>query len=451
MKKLSVKMKIALWFGVLMVVVITLVLWFMQFISGSVIESNSKTTLTQTVENHLNDIEYDDDDGLEYDDLVFYKNGVYMQIYSDKGEKLAGNLPPDFSADVGFSDRQTQNIESHSVAYSVYDRRIFVKDYGYIWLRGIKENTEAAGAVSSIIQTAFFTLPLLLLIGILGSYFIVKRAFKPIAHINKTANEISEGKDLSRRIALGEGKDEVFTLANTFDRMFDRLEDSFEKEKQFTADVSHELRTPTSVILAQSEYGLKDADDIDECKSSFDVIHRQTGKMSNLISRLLQLSRMDRNKITLELEEFNFSELTQMVIEEQPKSDKNVTVTADIPPDIYIRADRSLISRILLNLLHNANQYNRKNGSIHIGVAEQGGSVSLSVKDNGIGIAESEIKKIFNRFYRADNARTATKENSLGLGLSMVKEIAVLHGGEISVTSELGKGSTFTLLLPKNI
>ena len=147
-----------------------------------------------------------------------------------------------------------------------------------------------------------------------GGYFITRRAFQPVRRIIQTAREIGEGNDLSRRIALGQGRDEVYTLAAEFDSMFARLEKAFEREKQFTSDASHELRTPTTVIISQCEYALERAKTLDEAREALHAILNQAEKMAVMISQLLMLARADKAHGKMQFETVNLSDLAMMVV-----------------------------------------------------------------------------------------------------------------------------------------
>ncbi len=171
--------------------------------------------------------------------------------------------------------------------------------------------------------------------------------------------------------------------------------------------------------------------------------------MTKLISELLTISRMDRSTIALNFEKIDLSELLSFVCDEQEEiRQENITLIRNISPDISAYGDRVLLTRLFINLISNAYQYGKENGTIKVTLSESGENVTFSVDDDGIGIEADQLDKIWERFYRADPSRN-TESGSMGLGLSMVKWITKAHSGDIKVKSEIGHGTTFTFTMPK--
>ena len=231
--------------------------------------------------------------------------------------------------------------------------------------------------------------------------------------------------------------------------MFNRLQTSFENEVQFTSDVSHELRTPISVIISQSEYGLNHTESKEKMENSLKSVLKESIKMSQMISQLLMLSKMDKGHQKLNIEKVNLSELLDIIIDTQQiaADKKNIKINSVISPDIVIPADEILIMRLFINLITNAVNYGKENGYINIELFRFKDKIISKISDNGIGIAQENINKIWTRFYQVDSSRSS---DSSGLGLSMVKWIVEAHKGSISVKSELNKGTSFTVELPLN-
>lgn len=450
MKRLSIKMRVTLWYTGLVVIIMALVLAFILTSSDKVLLFNMKNQLKSTVKESIEDIEYKHGKLKIDDDFETLEDGVNILIYSKQGELLAGKTG--FNKNVSLKSDEIQTIKDGNKEWIVYDFLYHVGGDEQVWVRGIMTMNQLSSTMNTIILVTLITFPLLILIAAVGGYFITKRAFRPVKQMSDSASEIGDGKDLSKRIHLqGSSKDEMYHLAQTFDKMFERLETSFESEKQFTSDASHELRTPTSVIISQCEYALSQKHNPKEMEESLEVILRQSRKMSSLISQLLLLARVDQGKHdTFQFECINMSELTEIVVEELSLmvQEASIDITTNIEEDLFMKADQTLMMRLLMNLLTNAIAYGKANGTVNIQLFRDETNIIGKVSDNGIGISEQHIAKIWERFYRVDAARTSSNIGNTGLGLSMVKWIVELHGGEITVESELGEGSTFTFKLP---
>ena len=358
---------------------------------------------------------------------------------------VASGLP-----ETPFADELLQKAGSDQQNWFVYDFYFKPRHAdNFYWVRGTVPLSSAYAERDKILRQCALFFPLLVLLAALGGYWITKKAFRPVTRITEAAAQISSGSDLSKRIELEGADDEIDTLAKTFDGMFARLEDAFEAERQFTDDASHELRTPTSVIIAQAECGLQ-SPDLESKQQALQGVLQQAGKMSKLVNQLLQLSRADRHKESLHLEEFDLSELTEMVAEEAQglAESKAVTLTAEIEPGILVKADQTLMMRIWLNLLTNAVKYGRQQGQIWLTLKSDGKNAVGTVCDDGIGISAAELPKIWKRFYRVNTARSSGDDSGTGLGLAMVKWMVESHGGTVSAVSTLGAGSTFSFTIP---
>ncbi len=234
--------------------------------------------------------------------------------------------------------------------------------------------------------------------------------------------------------------------------MLDRIEQTFEREKQFTSDASHELRTPVAVILSECEYMADCSLTAEEYREAADSVKDQAEKMSRLINELLTISRMERNTIKLDFEETDISELLNFVCDEQEElHNGSIILTRNIAPDISAYSDRLTIMRLFINLISNAYSYGKENGHINVSLDTDKNNIKVSVKDDGIGISTENLPKIWERFYQADPARTSDRNGSSGLGLPIAKMIAALHHGNISVSSQIGKGSEFIFTFPSNM
>lgn len=341
-----------------------------------------------------------------------------------------------------------RTVSAGGEAYLVYDRLITFGRHEDVWVRGVVLEGGSGISSSAVYGATLIALPILIALAAVGGYLIAGRSLKPIKRISETAEEIGSSGDLSKRIDMDSGGGELHQLAGTFNRMFDRLESNFEAERSFTSDASHELRTPVSTILAQCEYAFENASGEQELYEAIGAIQKQGYRMSRLIESLLQFTRIEQQTETLSLETVDLSELVLSVCREQKESgEKNISLSEYVQAGIGMKADRALIARLLVNLIRNAYRYGRENGSIRVTLKDSPDEITLSVADNGIGIAPEEIPKIWNRFYRVDKSRGAS--GGAGLGLAMVRQITALHGGRIYVDSRPGQGSVFTVIFKK--
>ena len=241
-------------------------------------------------------------------------------------------------------------------------------------------------------------------------------------------------------------------MANTFDSMLDRLEASFEAEKQFTSDVSHELRTPLAILKTQSEYAqklsdkpeLKEFQALKELQELLAGMQEQTDLMTRLISQLLELSRTEQQQ-SLQMEEIDLSELLTAVGEqmEELAAQKSIQLRIVTEPSVITKCEQTLMMRLLLNLISNALKYTEPGGWVEARLEKTVEGIRLTVDDNGMGISREDQEKIFRRFYQADPSRSKNADGGFGLGLALCKWIVTAHHGTIQVESELGKGSRF--------
>ncbi len=449
MKNMSAKLKLTLLTSSLLTLMAVLIVALLFLSSDIIAQSSSRSQVMKVVENNADELEYEDR-RLDTDDIDFFKNGVYTLLYTQTGTLLHGDFPEEFSEQPPLMNNTVTEVTINETLYYIYDILAPVEDHSdLIWVRGLIAVDEAVAAYNTILTLALYLLPLLILFGTIGSYFIVKFTFRPIDKMIKTAEDISLSKDLSLRMNLESSSAELRKLATAFDNMLNRLEGAFESEKQFSQNVSHELRTPIAVILAQCEYALgKNASEADRLEA-LEITNKQALKMSRLSSELLKLMRLERGIEQAELSALNLSELAEIVCEEQSLlKDKNISLTWHIEDNICVHANRNMMIRLITNLLSNAYRYGKDDGTVTLRLSQGDERTELSVQDDGIGIADEHLDKIWQRFYQVDGARSADEGGSMGLGLSMVWHIAKVHGASVEVQSVLGEGSTFKIIFP---
>jgi signal transduction histidine kinase len=302
--------------------------------------------------------------------------------------------------------------------------------------------------------------PLTLLVAALGGYWLASRAMRPVRTITRTAQEIGE-TDLSRRLNL-KRRDELGELAATFNRMLDRLQSAFARQRQFTADASHELRTPLTIVGLEVDRGLASRHTPEEYERILATIQLENTYMSRLVNDLLTLARADAGQSPLRLERVDLSDVALETVERLASLARArgiVVVTGDLP-ELHILGDRVYLAQMLANLVENAVKYTAGIGrrvSVSVGRTDQGGSAWAwaRITDDGPGIPAEHLPHIFDRFYRVDGARNqgmvGTSDGvsgGSGLGLAVVRWVAEVHGGTVSVQSGPDTGSTFEVRLP---
>ncbi len=460
MKNLSIRFKTTLWYSVTLIVLVFITSYIVIEVSDQVLQKTIRDSLISTVESNVDEVEYfasiteENLSEIDYylpfnegfleidDDFLDEVNGVYTTLYSDTGTFIYGENPiAEETVDLKFVDASIQTLTIDGVVYYVFDRKLTAEGLDGLWLRGVVSELQGSVQINSITNTTLIVLPLLVVIAIIGGYLLIGRMLRPLEKMAVSAQEISEGKDLEKRIDIGEGSDEVHRLANSFNEMLDRLDNSFEIERKFTSDASHELRTPMAVISAQCEMALEQEQTVEEYQQALQVIQRQSNKMNSLISNMLDFTRLESSVERYPKQEIDLSQLVDSVcLDSAIIQDKDIELQWESAADIKINGNIELLTRLLNNLISNAYRYGKENGHIFVSLAKTDEQIVLKVEDDGIGIAEEEQEKIFHRFYQVDASRSS---DSNGLGLAMAGEIVKFHNGEIRVESELGKGSSF--------
>lgn len=287
----------------------------------------------------------------------------------------------------------------------------------------------------------------ILLLGLGGGWWLATRAIQPIEAISVTARRISAG-NLNERINMAETDNELGRLADVLNSTFARLEAAFAQQKQFTADAAHELRTPLAVLISEAQTTLRRARTPEEYREAIETCLDAAQQMRRLTQSLLELARLDAGGESLERCVLDLAALAEACAEFMSAlgQERNIRIVRDLAP-ASVLGDSDRLSQVLTNLLNNALQYGRQNGEVRISTRVEGSEVVLTVVDDGPGIAAEDLPHVFERFYRGDKSR-ARAEGHAGLGLAICKVIVEAHGGTISASSELGKGTTIMVRLP---
>jgi len=327
---------------------------------------------------------------------------------------------------------------------------IALTDNGSIF--GVLQVGESLAQLNATLQSITIALliitPFVLLTGAFGSYWLAKRAFRPILHLTRTAREIKAG-DLHRRVPVPRSRDEVHQLALTLNEMIGRLEQAFTQQRRFVADASHELRTPVTVIRSITDIALEEPLNLDEYDEILREINAESERLGLLINDLLVLARADEEQMPLDREPVRLDLLAYDVAAtmEPLAKERGIELQLQKLEPATVSGDTARLIQVLMGLVDNALTYTNSGGTVTLGVELHGAVACLTVRDTGIGIAEGDIPYIFERFYRADPARSRAAGGS-GLGLSIAHWVVEAHGGSIEVQSRVGQGSTFTVTLP---
>ncbi|MDO5034491.1 MAG: MtrAB system histidine kinase MtrB [Actinomycetaceae bacterium] len=299
------------------------------------------------------------------------------------------------------------------------------------------------------------SIPLILLFAV-GVVYTVYRLLRPVRTTAQAVTKLADG-DLSVRVQA-DGIDEMAQLASAFNDMAASLTrkiaeyDELSKlEQRFVSDVSHELRTPLTTIRMAEEMLYDSREDFDPISArSAELLHQQVDRFEKMLADLLEISRYDSKSASLELDDVNFNELSQKVIDANQALADNlgveVTFIAKEPRNVA-EADSRRMERVLRNFLVNAIEH-AEGGPVEVEVGSDDDVTSIRVRDYGVGMDEVTRQHVFERFYRADPARTRTTGGT-GLGLSIAREDVSLHGGKIEAYGELGRGSAFMVTLPR--
>lgn len=313
-----------------------------------------------------------------------------------------------------------------------------------------------------LLQALAVITPLAILAAAITGYLLAGRALQPVADITRLAGQI-DGDDLGSRLNLALPNDELGRLASTFDSMLNRIDDAFQRQRQFTGDAAHELRTPLALMRSQIDLAMTQAESTAEYREALAALDGDVARMTTLVGMLLSLARADAGQLAPNREPVDLADLARDVAEqlEPMATEQGLSLETDLQP-VIASVDADMIIQVLVNLLDNAIKNTPDGGTVTVtlrtsdserqGAAPSAGQVRsavISIADTGKGIAPEHLPHIFDRFYRVDSGRTRSKSGGgIGLGLAICQAIAHAHGGMLTAASESGRGSTFAFVLP---
>ena len=290
--------------------------------------------------------------------------------------------------------------------------------------------------------------PFIVFLAVAGGYWLMRRSLEPVDEITERAEGITSS-NLSERLPIIRTGDELERLSTALNRMIERLDDAFQHINRFSADASHELRTPLTILQLELE-GIVHGDPLNESfERHIGSALEETHRMSRIVESLLAISRLDAGEVKLDKLHLNLSELVARTAGEMKvlAQDKSIALSISVEEGVYLEGDRTHLQQVVLNLVDNAIKYTQEGGAIHVRLYVKDWRTIIEVSDNGAGIPSHALPHVFERFYRADKARSRASGGA-GLGLSIVKAICTAHRAAIFVTSEEGKGSSFSVEFP---
>ncbi|HEY0347932.1 MAG TPA: heavy metal sensor histidine kinase [Pyrinomonadaceae bacterium] len=454
----SVRTRLTLWYaGVLAVSLIAFAL-LVYYAAANVFYERQDESLRSTAETvasaYIQELEEEESiakaNEVVLAEMVFPNR--YVEVTDAAGRVVAwsGNL----AGHVLTIPQQTVNdARTRSISFTVVNHlRVAVvpltakKDLGYA---AVAEPLSVIDEGLRRLRRYFFAgVPLILLLASVGGYVLARKSLSPISLMDQQTRRI-KADSLSSRLDVANKRDELGGLATTINDLLVRLENSFKQQQRFVADASHELRTPLAVLRGETEVALAQPRSIDEYKASLNLIKDEAEQLSRIVEDLFLLARQPfdtpaimRERVSLDKVVGECARAAQVLA-----ARKNLKLTVNANNPLSLIGDDELLQRMILNLLDNAVKYTPAGGEVSLDLNAHNGDARITVRDTGIGIPEKDQPHVFDRFYRVDKARSRAMGGA-GLGLSIAHWIAEAHGGTISVESQPGRGSAFTVELP---
>jgi two-component system OmpR family sensor kinase len=324
--------------------------------------------------------------------------------------------------------------------------------YTLVVLRSLHPQTEMLEEITAAFAGA---IPIAILLASAGGYFLARKSLAPVAAMSAQAGHIG-ASNLHDRLAVQNEKDELGHLAQSFNHLLDRLDQSFERQRCFMADASHELRTPVAILRGEAEVALsRPARSPEEYRESLTILHNEAQRLTHIVEDLFTLTRADAGQYPLVPHNFYLDELLLDCAHSVRTLAlaKNITMVTDAPHDLSVVGDEPLLRRMILNLLDNAIKHTPTGGRVALACQRTEEDYAVSVTDSGTGIPTDLQPRIFERFFRADKARSRAENDGggAGLGLSIARWIAEAHHGRLELTRSDSTGSTFTAYLSATV
>ncbi|HUN63658.1 MAG TPA: ATP-binding protein [Candidatus Sulfotelmatobacter sp.] len=365
----------------------------------------------------------------------------------------ADNLSPEiFRGLAGSVSSEPSTVRVGRDEYRVLTRRFEAsgRPYTLVVLQSLHAQKRMMGGIRS---TFLWAIPVALLLASAGGYFLARKSLAPIVAMASEARSIGAA-NLQQRLPVANDRDELGELAQTFNQLLGRLEAAFDQQRRFMADASHELRTPVAILRGEAEVTLSQPErSPSDYRETLAILQQEAQRLGHIIEDLFTLARADAGQFPLTLKDTYLDEIAgeALVRARSLASAKKITLRSAIEPDLPIHADGALLDRMLLNLLDNAIKHSPSGSTVSLACGRQGDRYVVSVSDNGPGIPAELQGRVFERFFRADKARSRAEKGETGgagLGLSIARWIAEAHHGSLVLARSDQTGSTFSASLP---
>jgi two-component system, OmpR family, heavy metal sensor histidine kinase CusS len=459
MKTITIGTKLTAWYSLIMAASLCIFGIVADLAMKGSIHSTVDEGLRQRIEGVRNIIVDDGPKGLDAltDEFQEYDDGQgirgRLRVVDSSGKLIFVTPKSDFLA------HASRNSGADSPYLTRVDGEGFHMLHDKITVNGASYDVVVATAMDDFERAVdrfefalFLSVPAILIVAALGGYWLSRRALAPVDEITQAARKIG-AQDLAQRLTVHKSGDELERLAETLNGMLGRLEAAFQRITKFTADASHELRTPVSVMRASAEIALRKSRTEQEYREALAQILQESERLSQLIEQLLILARSDSGSSVLPMVPTNLTQPLKSACDQASllAGEKQLAFSARLPEQpLWVQGDSASLERLFLALLDNAVKYTPGGGQIEVQLYPQDGFAIASIRDTGIGVSSEDLPHIFERFYRADRARTRDFGGS-GLGLAIGTWIAQVHGGEIRVESEPSRGSCFKVRLPLSV
>ncbi|MCR4888690.1 MAG: HAMP domain-containing histidine kinase [Ruminococcus sp.] len=372
---------------------------------------------------------------------------MYIVIVDSEGNAIWGSAPEgvDISPERSLAP---EKVTAGKASYYYIDRYIRSPMPANSFVRAYVNETDVLSKYIPLRIKYYGGAAVIFAVLTLAMLYALKRFRHSIKTMEASVAKIGTSQSLEHHMDETGHYQEISSLIQAHNRMLDRMQDSFEQQEQFSSDVAHELKTPIAVIKAQCQYALLHMELSDEVRDSFATILKQTQNMQELVTTLLMLSRLESGSNTEMQEQIDLHEIVSAVCEAEQDKPESPEIRFDITDsgNAETLGNIGLVTIAVTNLISNAVKYSEENGMIEVELGTQESTVFVKVTDHGIGMTAEEQQKVFTRFYRADASRST---GGHGLGMPLARKIAQKHGGTVTVESETGKGSCFTLYLAK--